>query len=98
MFLVERPSLKPVGQWENSKSWSLAIQVHPLIIKLILGIGKSSLIQAILQSSPDIVHYDPPQPAKSPMSSSSSFISRRSTISSMDTNVIPPTDNILEIK
>ena len=34
--------------------------VYALVIILILGIGKSSLIQAILQTSPDIVHYDPP--------------------------------------
>jgi hypothetical protein len=70
---------------------------------LTLGIGKSSLIQAILNTSPDIVHYDPPQPATSSISlsssSSSSFtkssLSRRSTL---EPNVIPSTENILEIK
>jgi hypothetical protein len=68
----------------------------------LLGIGKSSLIQAILQTSPDIVHFDPPQPAMpslSSPSSSSSFIkpslSRRGTVAS---NAIPPTENLLEIK
>lgn len=66
-----------------------------------VGIGKSSLIQAILDASPDIVHYDPPQPAISPSSSStsSSFIkpslSRRATL---DQTAIPPTETILEIK
>jgi len=63
------------------------------------GIGKSNLIQAILHTSPDIVHYDPPQIATSSTSSSSSFIkpslSRRGTL---QPNTIPPTDNILEIK
>ena len=66
-----------------------------------VGIGKSSLIQAILDASPDIVHYDPPQPAVSLSSSSasSSFIkpslSRRATL---DQPAIPPTESILEIK
>lgn len=41
--------------------------------RLTIGIGKSSLIQAILETSPDIVHYDPPQSASS-ATSSSSFI------------------------
>ena len=65
------------------------------------GIGKSSLIQAILDASPDIVHYDPPQPVISPSSSSasSSFIkpslSRRATL---EQNIIPPTESILEVK
>jgi hypothetical protein len=66
--------------------------------RLIIGIGKSSLIQAILETSPDIVHYDPPQSASS-VTSSSSFIkpslSRRATLES---HFLPPTDNILEIK
>jgi hypothetical protein len=68
---------------------------HP---SLTLGIGKSSLIQAILHTSPDIVHYDPPQPAMLSTPSSSYIkpsLSRRATLES---NVLPPTENILEIK
>ena len=70
-----------------------------LLIALITGIGKSSLIQAILGTSPDIVHFDPPQTAMASVSPSSSIskssVSRRSTI---DTSFIPPTEAIVEIK
>jgi hypothetical protein len=70
------------------------------MVLTVVGIGKSSLIEAFLDMSPDIVHYDPPHPVGSASPSASfvkPFMSRPTTL--LETHgVLPSTDNIMEIR